>query len=173
MPKKILILHGWNAAAQEHWFWQAKIDWEKMDWQVEVPELPGQYFPKKEKWVKIIESFHPDDQWTLIGHSLGGVAILRYLEETKKPIKQTILVGTPYDAMKFGALANFFPKKINWQKIKTNCPRFDLVYQDEDMAVPIEHGKIYAEKLEAKIHIVPGFNHFHDMDLEFLRGLIK
>lgn len=170
---KILILHGWNATPRDHWFWQAKTGWEKIGWQVEVPDLPGNYYPKKENWIKIIDGYHPDKNWTLIGHSLGGVAILRYLEKAPKKIKQAILVATPYDAMKFGALENFFDGSFDWEKIKENCPKFDLVYQDEDMAVPLEHGKKYAEALASKLHILPGFNHFHSIDLEFLRGLIN
>lgn len=173
MSKSILIFHGWNANPQEHWFWQAKVEWEKLGWQMEVPELPGDYFPKKEQWIKVIKKFQPDQNWTLIGHSLGGVAILRYLEKAPKKIKQAILVATPFESMNFGALDNFFDGGFEWEKIKKNCPQFDLVYQDEDMAVPVEHGKNYAQKLEGRIHVVPGFNHFHSIDLELLRGLIK
>ena len=170
---KILILHGWNASPREHWFREAKEKWEKLGWQVEVPELAGNYFPKKEEWVEVIEGFQPDENWTLIGHSLGGVAILRYLEKASKKIKQAILVATPYDAMKLGAIENFFGGGSDWQKIKAKCPKFDLVYQDEDMAVPLKHGKKYAKKLSGKLHILPGFDHFQKIDLEFLRGLIN
>ena len=172
MPKKILILHGWNASPCGHWFWIAKEKWEKQGWQVEVPELPGNYFPKKDGWVKVVEKFKPDEDWTLIGHSLGGVAILRYLEKASKKIKQAILVAAPFESMKFGALDNFFEGDFDWQKIKKNCPKFDLVYQDEDMAVPVEHGENFSHALAGKIHVLPGFNHFHTIDLDFLKGLV-
>jgi predicted alpha/beta hydrolase family esterase len=173
MPKKILILHGWNATPENHWFTKARDQWQKEGWQVEVPALPGNYFPQKEEWLKIIEKYEPDENWILLGHSLGGVAILRYLEKASKKIKQAILIATPYDAMKFGALQNFFDGGFDWEKIKANCPKFDLVYQDEDLAVPVEHGQKYAQALGGKIHILPGYNHFQSIDLEFLRGLIR
>lgn len=171
--KKVLILHGWNASPRDHWFWQAKVEWEKLGWKVVVPDLPGNYYPKKETWVRAIEVVQPDENWTLIGHSLGGVAILRYLEKAPKTVKQVILVATPYEPMKFGAIANFFEGEFDWKKIKNNCSNFALLYQDEDMAVPLEHGKKYAQELGVKINILPGFNHFHSLDLDFLKGLIK
>jgi len=170
---KILILHGWNASPKEHWFPEARERFEKVGFRVESPELPGNYFPKKEEWVRIIESFKPDENWVLIGHSLGGVAILRYLEKAPGKIKQVILVATPYDAMKFGAIDNFFAGGFDWPKIKANSPQFDLVYEADDMAVPLKHGQKYAKKLGGKLHVLPGFDHFQKIDLDFLEKLIK
>lgn len=172
MNKNILILHGWNASPRDHWFWRAKEKWEKKGWKVEVPEMPGNYFPKLEAWLKIIESFQPNQSWVLIGHSLGGVAILKYLENADKPIGKAILIATPLTAMHFGALDNFFEHGFNWENIRSNCHQFAILNEDNDPAIPIEHGQKYAKNLDGRLHTISGFTHFHQIDLKFLEKLI-
>lgn len=172
MTKNILILHGWDASAENHWFLKAKEKWQKLGSRVEVPELPGGYYPKKDEWLKIIESFRPDSSWILIGHSLGGVAILKYLEIAKKPIAQAILIATPFNEMEFSPIKNFFDNGFNWEKIKKNCPKFDIVNEDNDSVVPLEHGEKYSQSLDSRLHTLAGYTHFHEIDLNFLEKLI-
>jgi predicted alpha/beta hydrolase family esterase len=171
--KNILFIHGWEASPREHWFPKAKGKFEKEGYKVCTPEMPGNYFPQRQKWLEIVGNFHPDKNWILIGHSLGGVTVLKYLENAQKPISGAILIATPFDAMKFGAIENFFAGGYDWEKIKTNCPKFDIINEDADPAVPLEHGEKFAKNLNGKLHVVRGFTHFHDIDLELLERLIK
>lgn len=171
--KNILILHGFEADPSMHWFPFAKEKFEKENYQVFVPHLPGGYFPKKTNWIKIIESYNPDENWILIGHSLGGVAILKYLENSKKPVHQVILIASPFDSMKFGALDNFFDGGFNWEKIQSNCPKFDILNEDADPAVPLDHGEKYANSLHGKLHVLKGYNHFHTIDISYIEDLIN
>ncbi len=173
MKNKILILHGWNASAREHWFPKAKEFFQKEGYHVEVPTLPGNYFPKKDEWLKVIENIVKEDGWILIGHSMGGVAILRFLEKSPYKAKQAILVATPFEPMSFKPIENFFDAPFDWQKIKQNCPKFDVINESDDPAVPFEHGKNFAKHLEGEFHQQIGFSHFHSFDLEFLKGLIQ
>ncbi len=172
MVKNVLIIHGWNATVQDHWFLEAKEKWEKKGLKVEVPEMPGDYFPKAQEWLELIESFHPDESWVLMGHSLGGVAILNYLENTDRPIAKAILIATPLTPMHFEALDNFFEGGFNWEQIKSKCLKFEIVNEDNDPAVPLEHGQKYAQNLSGNLHVVRGYTHFHDIDLNFLEKLI-
>jgi len=173
MPKKILILHGWDASPDEHWFLPAKEKFEKAGLKVFLPRMPGNYFPKKEQWLKIIKETIKSDNWILIGHSLGGVAILKYLENAPFKAKQVVLIAAAYEPMSFGPIENFFDAPFQWEKIKLHCPKFDIVVESDDPVVPIEHGKNFAKKLGGKLHVLPGGTHFHSLDLEFLKGLIK
>src|SRR3990167_7905498 len=99
--KNILILHGFGASSQDHWFFEAKKIFQRKGHQIFIPDLPGGYFPHRDEWVETIEEFNPDESWVLIGHSLGGIAILRYLEKAKKEISQAILAATPFYSMNF------------------------------------------------------------------------
>ena len=170
---KILIIHGWNANPHDHWFNIAQREWQKFGYDVKIPEMPGNYFPKLQDWLKIIDSYKVDENWILIGHSLGGVAILKYLENAPHKISKAILIATPYDAMNFGALNEFFNGEFNWQGIRQNCSKFEIINEDQDPAIPLEHGRKYAQALEGKLHIIPGFTHFHKMDLDFLKNLLN
>ena len=87
MPN-FLIIHGWGSNSREHWFLGEKARLEAKGLQVVVPDMPDTKNPKQDEWVKIIEQFSPDENSILIGHSLGGAVILRYLEKlTKKQAK--------------------------------------------------------------------------------------
>lgn len=171
--KNILIVHGFEASSKNHWFLEAKEKFTKEGYEVNIPDFPGGYFPKKDEWVKVIENFNPDESWILIGHSLGGVAILRFLEKTNKKIAKAILIATPFENMKFGAIENFFTGEFDWQKIKENCNQFVVLNEDNDPVVPLEHGKKLSECLNCQQIVKPGYIHFHKIDIDFLEELIN
>ena len=91
MTKRVLIIHGWESNSREHWFLAEKERLEKLGYEVVVPDMPNTLHPQKEEWVKVIEDFNPDENSILIGHSLGGVTILRYLEIAKNKTRKCIL----------------------------------------------------------------------------------
>ncbi len=173
MIKNLLFLHGWQASPSEHWFPEVKDYFTSKGYRVFIPALSGNYFPKKDNWVKVVSELQPDEDWILIGHSLGGVTVLKFLEITKKPIAQSVLIATPFDAMKFGAIENFFETGFDWKKIKANCSKFDIINEDNDPAIPLEHGQKFAKNLGGRLHVVRGFTHFHDIDLDLLDKIIK
>lgn len=171
-PSKILIIHGWEADNQANWFPQAKSYFENKNYEVIVPNFPGEYFPKLDEWLEIIESFSPDENWILVGHSLGGVAIMRYLEKAGKPVAQTVLTATPIDEMQFTPLKNFFMQDFDWEKIRQNAGKINLIYEEGDEVVPLEHGKILSQKLVAPLEIVPGAWHLYKLDMGTLDKII-
>jgi len=173
MKNKILMLHGWNASSQTGWFPAAKEKLEKMGYQVFVPDFPGNYYPKKEEWVNVIKNYIKDENWIVITHSLGGVALLRFLEEVHVPISRAILTATPFDEMKFEPINSFFENELNWDIIKKNLGKIDFIYGDEDQIVPLDHGKKYAHKLNAPLYVIPECQHLFTIDLDLLAKLIK
>ena len=175
-PNKIIIIHGFESNSHEHWFMAAKEKFENPPagggFKVFVPDMPGAFFPKKDDWVKVITEFNPDKNTVLIGHSLGGVAILRYLEIASRKVAQAILIATPFEAMKFGAIENFFDGGFEWEKIKNNAADIIVLNEDNDPAVPLEHGQQLAQKLNAQLIVQPGYVHFDKINLELLEKLI-
>jgi len=83
------------------------------------------------------------------------------------------LIATPFTPMHFGALDNFFEGGFNWEQIKLKCPKFEILNEDNDPAIPLEHGQKYAQNLAGNLHVVSGYTHFHEMDLNFLEKLIS
>ncbi len=172
MKKRVLILHGWNATPSEAWFPNACEFFASKNLEVTCPALPGNYFPDFSGWLKAIDDFSPDANSILIGHSLGGVTILQYLSKNDIKVGQIILVATPIEAMDFGQIEPFFADDFNWEKIKKNAQKINLIYEEDDPLVPIEQGKIVAQKLNATLKIVPGGVHLTKLDMKVLEEMI-
>lgn len=171
--KKALILHGWRANPQAIWFPYVKENLERSGYSVFVPELPGGHLPKLDEWLEIIKSYPINENWVLVGHSLGGVAILRYLQEIDFKVSQAIIVASPYNAMDFEGLDSFFDKPFDWEAIKNHAERIDLVYENEDPVVPLDHGQWFAKNLQAPLHIIDGCMHTCVNELPILLEIIK
>lgn len=172
-PNNILIIHGFESNSKQHWFLAAKEKFEKEGYKVFVPDMPGSFFPKKDVWVEVISNFNPDENWILIGHSLGGDAILRYLEKSEKKVAKVILMATPYEPMKFGAIENFFKGEFDWNNIKSKTDEIIVLNEDNDPFVPLEHGKKFSEYLNCPLLVQPGYVHFDKIDFDFLEKLIN
>lgn len=170
--KRVLIIHGWESNSKEHWFLEEKERLEKLGHIVTVPDMPDSFHPKQDAWVDVITNFAPDDNSILIGHSLGGVAALRYLEGNTEILK-CILIATPirklirkgYD---FGSIESFLESDFNWERIKQNCKKFVVMNQTNDKSVPLQHGKDLAINVGGKLEIVEGENHFDTIDFDLL-----
>lgn len=174
MKKRILIIHGVESNSKEHWFLEEKGRLEKIGYEVTVPDMPNSFHPQKEEWVKIIEDFNPDENSILIGYSLGGTTVLRYLEETKNKVGKGILIATPIKKLgpEFKMIENFLEGDFNWEKIKESSEKFIIFNQTKDPAVPIQHGKDLENYLKAELIIVEGNDHFDKIDFELLEKYI-
>lgn len=170
--RKILVLHGWNSGPNEYWFKDVKNYFEPKGYEVVVPEMPGDYFPDFKGWLKAIEDFAPTEKDILIGHSLGGATIMKYLEVANNPVGHTILTATPVDAMGFNQVDNFFGVGFEWEKIKKNAGKINLIYEEDDRVVPLKHGQTLAKELGAPIEITPGGSHLYKLDMKLLERMI-
>ena len=172
--KRVLIIHGWESNSREHWFWAEKERLEKLGYEVIVPDMPDTLHPKKEDWVKTIEDFNPDKDSILIGHSLGGVAILRYLEMANKKIGKCIFIATPIKNLGPGydGIENFLKSSFNWEKIREKAEKLVVFNQTEDPAVPLKHGKDLASFINAELVIVEGNDHFDKINFDLLEKYI-
>jgi predicted alpha/beta hydrolase family esterase len=58
--------------------------------------LPNAEDPKIQEWIKVIEDFNPKEDDVIVGHSRGGVAVLRYLEQARidLKVKKILLIAT-------------------------------------------------------------------------------
>ena len=173
--KRVLIIHGWESNSREHWFLGAKERLEKKGYEVTVPDMPNAFYPKQDEWVEVIENFNLDENSILIGHSLGGVAILRYLEKAEKPVDKCIFIATPIKKLGkgFEPIENFLEKDFEWGEIKKKAKQFIVFAQDRDPYVPLEHGKDLAKNLGAELVIVEGNDHFDKIDFSLLEKYIS
>ena len=130
-----------------------------------MPEMPDTEHPKMNAWVrKLSESVAiPDKECYFIGHSLGCITILRYLETIKEKVACVVLVAGFADDLGIQEVNSFFLKEIDWNKIRANCQRFVAINSDNDPYVPLSHAEIFKENLKAEV-IIKHAGHFSASD---------
>lgn len=170
MPNKhVFIVHGWEATPESDWFPWLRRELEKREFAVSVPAMPDTMSPKREAWVshlaKTVGVF--DENCYFVGHSLGCITILRYLETLQEDqvIGGAVLVGGFGTDLEYpdykGEISSFFSTPLDWGKIKKHCPQFVAIHSDDDPWVPIKHSQIFREKLGAKAIVVPEMKHLN------------
>ncbi len=160
-PKKVILMHGKDANPDEKWYpWLAEEVQERCTKFI-APRLPESDNPELEAWLREIEKANPDEDTILIGHSRGGVAILRWLENLRsgKVVKKVIIVASDRgDAKKESR--GFFGKPYDFKKIRSHCDSFVVLHSRDDEWVPFEAGEYIAKNLNANFLIFDGRGHF-------------
>lgn len=147
---------------------------------VDVPEMPNTEYPIASEWVAMLTGMigEPTQDTYLIGHSLGCITILRYLESLKEnqKIGGTILVagfGGRFPKYHAGNHDTFFDHELNWQRIRSHCNNFVAIHSDDDPGVNVEQLDLFEDKLGAKILREHGFGHFGSADGIFEIPLVR
>lgn len=161
----------------------AKSALEKKGYKVFVPEMPETENPKIDPWLaKLAETagqVRPDD--ILIGHSIGCLAVLRYLETLNKneKVSKAILVAPwqflTLDESEDPLIAKAWTEgHINYEKIKTKANKFIAVFSDDDPWVPYRKNvEFFREKLNPEVITKHKMGHFNMTEIPFLLELIK
>jgi predicted alpha/beta hydrolase family esterase len=131
------------------------------------PKMPLQDNAKYEEWKIYFERYfsHLKNNIILIGSSLGGIFLAKYLSENKFPRKilSVYLVCPPFDdTTPTEDLVGGFKLKSDLSLIKKNCKNITLMFSKDDDVVPVSHAKKYQNKLkDARIIIYKSKNgHF-------------
>jgi predicted alpha/beta hydrolase family esterase len=138
---------------------------------VRYPKMPNGESPEYPAWKAEIarQLATLSDQILLVGHSLGGSVLLKYLSEEqaeKKPIDGLFLLAVPYWGEDEG---------WNWDEMRlpqdfgtrlASIPRIFLYHSRDDEIVPFDHLALYAARLpQATIREVDGRGHQFRNDL--------
>lgn len=168
MRKRVFFIHGWEGSSEEGWRPWLREQLEAKRFTVINLSMPDTNHPKMNEWVATLSDAvgEPDKDCFFVGHSLGCITILRYLESLAegKKIGGALLVAAFTDDLGYKELKNFFTKEISWGKIKKHCDNFTVLLSDNDQYVPVSYGDIFKEKLNAKIIISPNMKHFSAAD---------
>ena len=131
------------------------------------PRMPLQDNAKYVDWKIYFKRYLEvlDDGVVLIGGSLGGTFLAKYLSENvvSKKIISVHLVCPPFDDDLTGEdLAGGFELGEDLSLIKKNCDNITLMFSADDDCVPVSHAEKYREKLNgAKIVVYKSKNgHF-------------
>jgi len=144
------------------------------------PRMPRQDGATFSEWAIHFERFFPKlkNNLILIGQSLGGIFLAKYLSEHKFPKKilAVYLVCPPFDdTLPTDTLAGGFKLKSNLSLLEKNCKKLTLMFSKNDMVVPVSQAKKYAAKLKnANILVYKHINgHFQISEFPEIVKMIK
>jgi len=162
MKKRVFLIHGWEGKPEGGWRPWLREELEKRGFEVLVPAMPDTNHPKMGAWVghlaKIVSK--PDEECYFVGHSLGCITILRYLETINKKVGGVVLVAGFTSSLGYKELEGFFKKPIVWEKIKIKCKKFAAVHSDDDPYVSLHYGDFFKKELNATVIVEHGRGHF-------------
>ncbi len=168
--KRAFIIHGWEGRPDSNWFDWLRSELEKKGFSVEIPQMPNADHPQIEEWLAHLEEIigEPDVDTYLIGHSLGAIAILRYLERLKgKKIGGAVFAAGFPESIGIPEIENFFAAPLNYEKVKFAAKNFVAINSDNDHYVPLRNGEILRDKLGAKLIVVPNGRHLNEGEGNF------
>ncbi|MFA5188695.1 MAG: alpha/beta hydrolase [Patescibacteria group bacterium] len=123
------------------------------NFQIIRPRMPLQDNAKYYDWATHFERYIPKlkNNIILIGESLGGIFLAKYLSENTFPkkIRATYLICPPFDNSLPGEdLVGGFTLKKDISKIEKNSKKLYLLFSKNDPVVPPSQAKKYAAKLK-------------------------
>lgn len=191
MKQQILVIHGGHPADTYKKYllhlkkaevsledlrfkgWKANLEKSLGKWyEVLSPKMPNPQRAHYEEWKIWFEKFAPllNRDAILIGHSLGGAFLAKYLSEKKFPrnLKATFLVAPPFYQKKSFKL----PKSL--KMFSRQGGRVFLYQSRDDWVVSFRHFEKFRKALpEATVRVFHNRGHFHQEELPELVKDIK
>ena len=98
MQKRVFLIHGWDGKPTGNWFPYLSLELKANGFEVNAPQMPNAAHPKVSEWISFLKEYvgKPDKDTYFVGHSLGCIAIARYLETLSPKSSYSPLVkGVP------------------------------------------------------------------------------
>ncbi len=200
MEKKIqiLIIHGGmtfkNTKDYLHFLktrkvsLQKKTSWtddylqDKLGQKIEIirPRMPLQDNAKYNHWAIHFKKYITQlkGEVILIGISLGGIFLAKYLSENRlqNKVLSTYLICPPFDNTLYNEdLVGGFQLKSDLSLIESNCINLYILFSKDDDVIPVSHAKKYQQKFKrAEVIVYPSKNgHFQISKFPEIIKLIK
>lgn len=151
------------------------------DYDVLLPRMPNGTNVRYKEWKIWFDNITKvlNDEVVLIGHSLGGIFLTKYLSENifPKKIIVTILVAAPFDDAEGAdgkeSLADFIlPSSL--AKFAAQCDKIYLLHSENDPVVPFAQLEKYKNVLpNAKAVIFKDREHFNQETFPEIIDIIK
>jgi len=121
--------------------------------QIIKPRMPLKDNSNYEEWKIVFGNYlnAMRDNVILVGSSLGGIFLSKYLSENKvnKKILSVYIIAAPFDNSMIGEdLAGGFELGEDLSLIEKNCDDVTLIFSKDDDCIPISHADKYRDKLK-------------------------
>ena len=195
MKKQIILIHGGDSFKTYDEYINSLKNWEvsiekfhlRHDWKTTLqqmlgdnydvfsPQMPNKSNAKYKEWKIWFERMFPfiNNDIILIGHSLGGMFLVKYLSENKFPkkIKSLHLVAPPHN--KTADIGDFrIPESL--LKVVRQAVNIFLYQSKDDLVVPFSELAEFEKQLpNAKVQIFKNRGHFNQDEFPELITNIK
>lgn len=185
MKKQVIVIHGGETfethEAYISFLKSFEIDFDRLrkkgwkstlveqlgeGYEVIIPQMPCKTNAKYLEWKIWFDKFFPilKDNLVLVGHSLGGTFLAKYLSENTFPrkIKATILIAAPFDEQDTqDSLADFLLPE-NLDLLQKQGGKIFLYHSKDDPVVPFKDIEKYVAKLpQAEMRAFQDRQHFN------------
>lgn len=167
MINRYIIIHGTKGSPSANWFPWLAAQLRARGAGVLIPQMPTPEGQSLASWLTALSQqvSTVDSQTCIIGHSVGAVFLLRYLERCAGPLGSSVFVagftgtlGNPeYDQLN----STFVDTSYDWIKIRRNAGRIVCIAGDDDPYVPLSQPSELAEHLGAQLQLIPGGGHLN------------
>ena len=161
----VYIVHGYTSSSSAEWFpWLKNMLLDK-GINVSVFDMPNPYSPVASEWIQHLENNikNLSSGTYFIGHSLGCITLLRYLENQPDNINIGGIIlasGFLRNNPKYPALDPFVKEDLNIEKIIKMTENRIVLSAPNDKYVPYEFSSELAQFLKAKFITVENGGHF-------------
>lgn len=168
MQKQVYIVHGFDAHPNKHWFSWLKSELEKEGAAVKVLELPSAQNPNLSEWLETLRAeVKPGANTYLVGHSLGCITILRYLESLKtgEKVGGVVLVSGFYEKLSIlPQLDGFVRDGVEFEKVVQKAGGRVVISARDDQIVPTSLSENLAKRLKATFVQTETGGHFMESE---------
>lgn len=198
MKQQVLVIHGGTSfdnnedyiefiktreltldTLRQTYDWKASLGGELGEaFDVLQPRMPNGTNARYKEWkiwfercVRLLE-----ENIILIGQSLGGIFLAKYLSENvlAKKIKATILVAAPFDDVLTAESLNDFKLPVSLDKFANQGGTICIIHSKDDPIVPFGDAAKYQQALpKAKMMLFDDRQHFHQEKFLELVNRIK
>ena len=195
MKKQVVVIHGGNAfETREEYLRHLKektitLDKLRGDWKRRLPEtlgneydvlfisMPNSQNARYMEWKIMFDKIVPllEQQVVMIGHSLGGIFLAKYLSENDYPKKilATFLVAAPFNTSTQHPLVDFIITE-KFDRLAEQGGEIYLIHSKDDQVVRFHNYENYRQVLpEAKGILFQDRKHFNGRTFPEIIEVIK
>jgi uncharacterized protein len=165
--RRVVINHCWTGTSASAWYPDVARRLRARGFEVSVPDLPDTDNPVAAAWCHALRLTvgTPGEDLVLVGHSLGGANVLRYLEslDDRERVGAVVLVAGLTHDLGIPELRGFYERPFDYARIARRARRFFAILSDNDPYAtphPRVHAEVFERELGAQLTIVPGGGHF-------------
>lgn len=161
----IYVVHGYTASSKDEWFPWLKSKLTENNIKVTIFDMPNSNSPNVIQWDSHLDKniTECDENTFFVGHSLGCISLLRYLEKqpVDKKIGGVVLVsGFLEEVPTLPMLDSFIKHDLNVKKLTELIRNLCVISSPSDSIVDYKYSCELAKQLKAKLITVENGGHF-------------